>query len=131
MQHYEIVFMVNADQGEQIPNMLVRYKELIANKNGIIHRLEDWGRRPLAYPIANAYKAHYILINIECGTELLNELTNSFKFNDAIIRHLVLKRNTAVTKPSPIVAPKEVKALEAEEFGEFPETSVAEKSTNE
>jgi small subunit ribosomal protein S6 len=128
MRHYEIVFMIHPDQSEQVPSMLERYKELIANKNGKIHRLEDWGRRQLAYPIADSHKAHYVLMNIESDAALLNELKNSFKFNDAVIRSLILKRDAAITTPSPVMAPKETKHTEAEDFNEFPETVVTEEA---
>lgn len=100
MRHYEIVFMVNPDQSEQVPAMLERYKVNIESKGGCIHRLEDWGRRPLAYPINNLFKAHYILMNIECDQKTLNELTDGFRFNDAVIRHLVQVEDKAITEPS-------------------------------
>lgn len=106
MQHYEIVFLVHPDQSEQVPAMLERYKGIIAQKNGKIHRLEDWGRRPLAYPINKVLKAHYLLLNIECDTEALNELTYAFRYNDAVIRHLILKKDAAVTSLSPMMKEK-------------------------
>jgi small subunit ribosomal protein S6 len=121
MRHYEIVFLVHPDQSEQVPSMLERYKELITNKNGKIHRLEDWGRRQLAYPILDAHKAHYVLINIECNAALLSELTDSFKFNDAIIRNKVFKRNKAITEPSSVLKPKHGPS-ETEDYAVFPET---------
>jgi small subunit ribosomal protein S6 len=126
MRHYEIVFMVHPDQSEQVPSMLERYKELITNKKGKIHRLEDWGRRQLAYPILDAHKAHYVLMNIECDAALLEELTKSFKFNDAIIRNLILKREAAITSPSSVMAPNDTKSAEAEDFTEFTEPVVTE-----
>ncbi len=107
MRHYEIVFLVHPDQSEQVPAMIERYRTLIANGSGAIHRLEDWGRRQLAYPIAKVHKAHYVLINIECGAETLRELESAFRFNDAVIRSLVLARKQAVTAPSPLVKEKE------------------------
>lgn len=119
MRHYEIVFMVHPDQSEQVPGMLERYKEMITSKNGKIHRLEDWGRRQLAYPILDSYKAHYVLMNIECDKATIDDLTNNFKFNDAIIRNLVLKVDSAITSPSPVLVPKDQKNAETEDFTEF------------
>jgi len=107
MRHYEIVFLVHPDQSEQVPAMLDRYRTLIEGKGGAIHRLEDWGRRPLAYPINKIHKAHYVLMNIECGQETLDELTSAFRFNDAVIRNLVIARDEAVTEPSPLVKSKD------------------------
>lgn len=100
MRHYEIVFLVHPDQSEQVPAMVERYEGVIAKHNGLIHRKEDWGRRPLAYPINDVHKAHYILMNIECNQEALAELKNLFKFNDAIIRNLVLNQKHAITTES-------------------------------
>ena len=99
-RHYEIVFLVHPRQSEQVPAMVERYQSLITEAGGQIHRMEDWGRRLLAYPIKKAYKAHYILMNIECNTEALNQLTENFRFNDAVIRNLVIRRDQAVVKPS-------------------------------
>lgn len=108
MRHYEIVFMVHPDQSEQVPTMIERYKTLIKTNKGKIHRLEDWGRRQLAYPINKAHKAHYVLMNVECDAKTLDELKGLFRFNDAILRELVLLRNQAITESSPmIVVPKE------------------------
>ena len=107
MRHYEIVFLVHPDQSEQVPAMLDRYRALIEAKGGAIHRLEDWGRRALAYPINKIHKAHYVLMNIECGQETLNELTSAFRFNDAVIRNLVIARDEAVTDPSPLIKSKD------------------------
>ena len=109
MRHYEIVFMVHPDQSEQVPAMIERYKALIENGNGKIHRLEDWGRRQLAYPIANLVKAHYVLMNIEAGQDVLNELVDGFRFNDAVLRHLVMKRDDEVTEQSLIMKNKDEK----------------------
>lgn len=100
MQHYEIVFMVHPDQSEQVPGMIERYKELITAKNGKIHRVEDWGRKQLSYQINNVMKAHYVLMNVECQYDAIKELENIFRFNDAIIRTLVLKQNAAITGQS-------------------------------
>ncbi|WP_207061264.1 30S ribosomal protein S6 [Motiliproteus sp. SC1-56] len=104
MRHYEIVFMVHPDQSEQVPAMIERYTGIIEGAEGKIHRLEDWGRRQLAYPINKIHKAHYVLMNIECGGETLEELTNLFRFNDAVIRNMVVRRKDAVTEVSPIKA---------------------------
>ena len=100
MRHYEVVFLVHPDQSEQVPAMLERYKTMIETGGGAIHREEDWGRRQLAYPINKIHKAHYLMLNVECGQESLDELMSLFKFNDAIIRHMVLGREEAVTEPS-------------------------------
>ncbi len=100
MRHYEIVFLVHPDQSEQVPAMVDKYKSGIESKGGSIHRYEDWGRRLLAYPIQKIHKAHYILMNVECGQESLDELTNTFRFNDAVIRHMVIRRKKAITEPS-------------------------------
>jgi small subunit ribosomal protein S6 len=109
MRHYEIVFLVHPDQSEQVPAMIERYKTLIENGNGKIHRLEDWGRRQLAYPIENLVKAHYVLLNIEADQAVLNELVDTFRFNDAVLRHLVMKRDDAVTEQSLIMKNKDEK----------------------
>ena len=103
MRHYEIVFMVHPDQSEQVPAMIERYRSMIEGGGGHIHRLEDWGRRQLAYSIAKVHKAHYVLMNVECGQKTLDELESAFRFNDAVIRSLTLARKTAVTTPSPLV----------------------------
>ncbi len=100
MRHYEIVFMVHPDQSEQVPGMVERYKGQIVEGGGAIHRLEDWGRRQLAYPINKIHKAHYILLNVECSQEVLDELTSNFKFNDAVLRNMVIRRDEAVTEQS-------------------------------
>jgi small subunit ribosomal protein S6 len=109
MRHYEIVFMVHPDQSEQVPGMIERYKGTIENGGGTIHRLEDWGRRQLAYPIQKLHKAHYVLMNIECGPEVVEELTNAFRFNDAVLRNLVITMKKAVTEPSPLARSKDDK----------------------
>src|SRR5688500_14929939 len=106
MRHYEIVFMVHPDQSEQVPGMIERYRGIIEGKGGKIHRLEDWGRRQLAYPIHKLHKAHYILMNVECNDESLAELTNAFRFNDAVLRHMVLKVDEAITEPSVLLKEK-------------------------
>jgi len=102
MRHYEIVIMVHPDQSDQVPAMMERYKGIVTENKGSIHRLEDWGRRLLSYPINKIHKAHYFLMNIECDHKSLNQLTEAFRFNDAVIRNLVIKRNKAVTEPSPL-----------------------------
>ena len=109
MRHYEIVFLVHPDQSEQVSAMIERYKTLIEGDGGKIHRLEDWGRRQLAYPIENLAKAHYVLMNIECSQNVLNELSSSFRFNDAVLRHLIMAREDAVTEMSPIMKQKDEK----------------------
>ncbi|MCC5856981.1 MAG: 30S ribosomal protein S6 [Ectothiorhodospiraceae bacterium] len=107
MRHYEIVFMVHPDQSEQVPAMIERYRATVESKGGKVHRLEDWGRRQLAYPIKKLIKAHYVLMNAECGAEELEELTSAFRFNDAVIRHMVYGRNEAITEPSPMMKEKD------------------------
>jgi small subunit ribosomal protein S6 len=109
MRHYEVVFMVHPDQSEQVPAMIERYKALIEGDSGKIHRLEDWGRRQLAYPIENLVKAHYVLMNIECDQKVLAELTDSFRFNDAVLRNLVLSMDAAETEQSLIMKHKDDK----------------------
>lgn len=103
MRHYEIVFMVHPDQSEQVSAMVERYKQTIEKDGGQIHRLEDWGRRHLAYPIDKIHKAHYVLMNVEASAEAMEELTTNFRFNDAVIRNLILSRDEAVTEESPIM----------------------------
>ncbi len=107
MRHYEVVFMVHPDQSEQVPAMIERYRNMIESSGGAIHRLEDWGRRQLAYPINKIHKAHYVLMNIECGAEPLKELDSAFRFNDAVIRNLIIKRDGAVTETSLMAKMKE------------------------
>ena len=109
MRHYEVVFMVHPDQSEQVPAMIERYKALVEGDAGTIHRLEDWGRRQLAYSIDNLVKAHYVLMNIECNQKALTELTDSFRFNDAVLRHLVIARPGADTEASLILKSKDEK----------------------
>ena len=103
MRHYEVVFIVHPDQSEQVPAMIERYRALVTSTGGTMHRLEDWGRRQLAYPIQKIHKAHYVLMNIECTLEALEELDHGFKFNDAVLRHLTMSTKTAVIAPSPMM----------------------------
>ena len=118
MRHYEIVFMVHPDQSEQVPAMVERYRSMITATGGAIHRLEDWGRRQLTYPINKVHKAHYVLMNIECDGATLQQLNDAFRFNDAVIRNLVIKRDEAITEASFMLKAKdkedEVKALREE-----------------
>jgi len=107
MRHYEIVFLVHPDQSEQVPAMIERYKAMISAGSGKVHRLEDWGRRQLAYPIAKVHKAHYVLLNIECDQKTLGELTGAFRFSDAVLRHLVTNVDSAITEPSPMAKSEE------------------------
>ena len=110
MRHYEIVFIVHPDQSEQVPAMIERYKSLVTSQGGQVHRVEDWGRRQMAYMIQKLAKAHYVCVNIECGKETLAELEHAFKFNDAVLRHLIVQTKKAETAPSPMM--KEVQREE-------------------
>ena len=116
MRHYEIVFIVHPDQSEQVLAMIERYRATIATGNGKVHRIEDWGRRQLAYPIQKIFKAHYVLMNIEVNNETLAELEHAFKFNDAVLRHLTVQMKEAVTGPSPMM--KEEKSRNVTEGAE-------------
>ena len=107
MRHYEVVFLVHPDQSEQVPAMLERYKNMVEADGGKVHRIEDWGRRQLAYTIQDLAKAHYAMLNIECGAKTVTELESGFRFNDAVLRHLIVRRDDAVTEPSPILKAKE------------------------
>jgi small subunit ribosomal protein S6 len=111
MRHYEIVFIVHPDQSEQVPAMIERYRATIGARHGKIHRLEDWGRRQLSYPIEKVHKAHYVLMNIECDAETLGELEHSFKFSDAVLRHLIVKMKAAVTTPSLMMKEEKAKSV--------------------
>ncbi|HEX6995182.1 MAG TPA: 30S ribosomal protein S6 [Gammaproteobacteria bacterium] len=114
MRHYEVVFLVHPDQSEQVPAMLERYRSMIEGAGGKIHRQEDWGRRQLAHSIAKVHKAHYLLMNIECDKPTLDELVGAFRFSDAVLRHLVIRRDRAITEPSPMAkAQEEDKSREA------------------
>lgn len=125
MRHYEVVFLVHPDQSDQVSAMIKRYKAAIAETGGAVHRLEDWGRRQLAYPINKVHKAHYILMNIECSDKALDELKTNFRYNDAVLRSLVLKRDGAVTEPSVLTPGK----AEGAKRHPKPETEVTETET--
>ena len=112
MRHYEVVFMVHPDQSEQVSAMVERYRSMIESDGGSIHRLEDWGRRQLAYSINKVHKAHYVLMNVECTHDALGGLTSAFKFNDAVIRHLIMRRDSAPSEPSPLAKSKEKEGRE-------------------
>ena len=126
MRHYEIVFLVHPDQSDQVSAMVDRYKTMIENGNGKVHRLEDWGRRILAYPINKILKAHYVLMNIETNQEILDELVSAFRFNDAVLRHMVISCKDAVTEPSPMM-----KSLEKERERDNRETRPPRESREE
>jgi small subunit ribosomal protein S6 len=115
MRHYEIVLIVHPDQSEQVPAMIERYRQMITAHNGAMHRLEDWGRRQLTYPIQKLHKAHYVLMNIECGNETLLELEHAFKFNDAVLRHLTVTMDEAVTGPSVMMREEKSRPVSTDE----------------
>ena len=123
MRHYEIVFIVHPDQSEQVPAMIERYRSMVSNGGGVIHRLEDWGRRQLAYPIQKVHKAHYVLLNIECEKAVLTELENAFRFNDAVLRHLTVRMDAAVLAPSPMM--REEKKAPRADIGGAPAAEAA------
>ena len=123
MRHYEICFIVHPDQSEQVPAMIDRYKSMIAANQGVIHRIEDWGRRQLAYPIDKLVKAHYVLLNIECDGKTLDELEHAFRYNDAVLRHLTVKMKKAETTPSPMM--KIVEREEAKKTASEPVAAAA------
>ena len=124
MRHYEIVFLVHPDQSEQVPAMVERYSGIIEAKGGKIHRLEDWGRRQLAYPILKLHKAHYVLMNVECGGEEMAELETAFRFNDAVLRNLIIKTDGPVTEASPLVKTDEKEKPQRPRRSEFAEEAV-------
>ncbi len=132
MRHYEVVFLVHPDQSEQVPAMIERYRALIQADGGQIHRLEDWGRRQLAYPIQKIHKAHYVMMNIECSQKALAELNDAFRFNDAVIRNMVIKMDAAETEPSIMMKEEEQRPRRSssDEGGER-RRPAAEESTNE
>ena len=115
MRHYEVVFIVHPDQSEQVPAMVDRYRQMVTGRSGRIHRLEDWGRRQLAYPIEKIHKAHYVLMNIECDNDTLGELEHAFKFNDAVLRHLTVHMTEAVTTPSPMMKEEKARSISTTE----------------
>ena len=119
MRHYEIIFLVHPDQSEQVPEMIERYRSIIKEGNGKIHRLEDWGRLQLAYPIQKVHKAHYVLMNVECGQEALDEINGAFRFNDAVIRDMIIGEKKAITEPSSMM--KAIEKERAEEVGQLAE----------
>ncbi|MBI5660439.1 MAG: 30S ribosomal protein S6 [Nitrosomonadales bacterium] len=123
MRHYEMVFIVHPDQSEQVPAMVERYRTMVTARKGLIHRLEDWGRRQLAYPIQKIHKAHYVLMNIECDQETLDELEHAFKFNDAVLRHLVIKTRAAVTAPSAMMREEKSRSLTGDAPSPAPEVA--------
>jgi small subunit ribosomal protein S6 len=125
MRHYEVVFIVHPDQSEQVPAMIERYRALVTTSGGAIHRLEDWGRRQLAYPIQKIHKAHYVLMNIECGQEALAELEHAFKFNDAVLRHLTIATKEAITAPSPMMKEEKAKSVLNKEDAPLAEAAAA------
>ena len=125
MRHYEIVFLVHPDQSEQVPAMIERYQGMIAAGSGKVHRLEDWGRRQLAYPIAKVHKAHYVLLNIECDQKTLTELIGAFRFSDAVLRHLVTNVETALTEPSPMAKAEEEGEIRRERDDEMDDEPAA------
>ena len=120
MRHYEIVFIVHPDQSEQVPAMIERYRNTITAGGGKVHRIEDWGRRQLAYPIQKVFKAHYVLMNIEVPNETLNELEHAFKFNDAVLRHLIVLKNEAEIGPSPMMKEEKSRNVTDGPAGEKP-----------
>lgn len=115
MRHYEVVFLVHPDQSEQVPGMIERYTGIVKASGGAVHRLEDWGRRQLAYPINKVHKAHYVLMNVECDQNSLNELKDAFRFNDAVLRNLIIQSDAAVTDPSPLIKGKDEREERPEE----------------
>jgi len=130
MRHYEIVFLVHPDQSEQVPGMIERYSAAVTKDGGTVHRLEDWGRRALAYPINKLHKAHYVLMNIEATQEAVDELTTNFRYNDAVIRDLVIRRNTAITGESDIMKAEKEQRERKARYDSKPESKSPEKSAD-
>ena len=120
MRHYEICFIVHPDQSEQVPAMVERYKGIVGARDGKVHRLEDWGRRQLSYPLAKVHKAHYVLMNIECDGETIAELEHSFRFNDAVLRHLTVKMTRAFVDPSPMMKEEKSRSMMERSSGDVP-----------
>ena len=132
MRHYEVVFLVHPDQSEQVPGMVERYTKAIQDDNGHVHRMEDWGRRQLAYSINKIHKAHYIMLNIECSDAALEELTTNFRYNDAVLRHLVIRENEAIVEESPIMkAEKDSRERKARRDEDAPVAAAEESSSEE
>lgn len=129
MRHYEVVFIVHPDQSEQVPAMIERYRALVTTNGGAMHRLEDWGRRQLAYPIQKIHKAHYVLMNIECDQATLDELEHAFKFNDAVLRHLTLSTKEAVVAPSPMMKEEKSKSVLNKDSGGKEEAAATEEAS--
>jgi len=125
MRHYEVVFIVHPDQSEQVPGMIDRYRAMVTAGNGRIHRLEDWGRRQLAFPIEKVHKAHYVLMNIECDKATLDELEHAFRFNDAVLRHLTVSMTRAWTEPSPMMKEEKSKQIVGQAAEAAPQTAPA------
>ena len=125
MRHYEVVFIVHPDQSEQVPAMVDRYRQMVTGRSGRIHRLEDWGRRQLAYPIDKIHKAHYVLMNIECDNETLTELEHAFKFNDAVLRHLTVLMPEAITTPSPMMKEEKSRSMPTSDEAKAPPAASA------
>jgi small subunit ribosomal protein S6 len=125
MRHYEVVFIVHPDQSEQVPGMVDRYRQMVTGRSGKIHRLEDWGRRQLTYPIQKVHKAHYVLMNVECDNETLGELEHAFKFNDAVLRHLIVKMSGPVSAPSPMMKEEKSRSLTTPAAEESPKPAPA------
>ena len=123
MRHYEIVFLVYPDQSDQVPQMIERYSKMVADSGGLVHRLEDWGRRQLAYSIDKLHKAHYVLINVECDSKALEEIQHAFRFNDAVLRSLVVRQDEAITTPSPLAKSAEEDSEPEEESSDSPKDS--------
>ena len=123
MRHYEIVFLVYPDQSDQVPQMIDRYSKMVTDRGGAIHRLEDWGRRQLAYSIDKLHKAHYVLMNVECDSQALGEIQHAFRFNDAVLRNLIVRQDQAVTDPSPLAKSAEEENEEGSEWGDDSESS--------
>jgi small subunit ribosomal protein S6 len=130
MRHYEIVFLVHPDQSEQVPAMIERYSKMITDGNGIIHRLEDWGRRQLTHSINKIHKAHYVLMNIECESSVLDEVLGAFRFSDAVLRHLVIRRDEAITEQSLLAKPEEPEAKDKPRDKSEPSGEDASESTD-
>ncbi|GHF82696.1 30S ribosomal protein S6 [Thalassotalea marina] len=132
MRHYEIVFMVHPDQSEQVPGMIQRYTDLISGAEGKIHRLEDWGRRQLAYPINKLHKAHYVLLNVEAPQAVIDELETSFRYNDVVLRNMIMRTKGAVTEASPMAAAKDDRRDAKKEVAETPaEAETTEEAASE